>query len=180
MEESRVDFHLPVDADCENSGFHLMNYEPSAGVTKFSLSFNGFRKPELGNCAFPDVCWYVYHLCLVVRIPGYRSRVPGSIHGVTEELLERKSSGSCLENRDYGRRDPSRWPRGTLYPQKLTLTSPTSCGRSIGIVHSRTQATEFSFYYLHTRNSFLKLCHVFLKHMCLCYDKGNIECFATG
>jgi hypothetical protein len=25
-----------------------------------------------------------------------------------EELLERKSSGSGLENRDYGRRDPSR------------------------------------------------------------------------
>jgi hypothetical protein len=28
-----------------------------------------------------------------------------------------------LENRDYNRRDPSRWPRGTLYPQKLALTS---------------------------------------------------------
>jgi hypothetical protein len=26
----------------------------------------------------------------------------------TEELLGRKSSGSGLENRDYGRRDPSR------------------------------------------------------------------------
>jgi hypothetical protein len=25
-----------------------------------------------------------------------------------EELLERKSSGSILENREYGRRDPSR------------------------------------------------------------------------
>jgi hypothetical protein len=23
------------------------------------------------------------------------------------------------ENRDYGRRDPSRWARGTLYPQKV-------------------------------------------------------------
>jgi hypothetical protein len=30
-----------------------------------------------------------------------------------------------------------------LYPQKLTLTSPTSGGRSVGIVRSRTQATEF-------------------------------------
>jgi hypothetical protein len=27
---------------------------------------------------------------------------------VTEELLERKSSGSGLENREYGRREPSR------------------------------------------------------------------------
>jgi hypothetical protein len=31
------------------------------------------------------------------------------------------------------------------YPKKLALTSPTSGGRSVGIVRSRTQATEFSF-----------------------------------
>jgi hypothetical protein len=31
-----------------------------------------------------------------------------------------------------------------LYPQKLALTSPTSGGRSVGIVLSRTQATELS------------------------------------
>jgi hypothetical protein len=67
-------------------------------------------------------------LCgLVVRVLGYRSGGPGSIPGTTrkrivvglergplslvsttEELLEIKSSGSCLENREYGRRDPSR------------------------------------------------------------------------
>jgi hypothetical protein len=59
-------------------------------------------------------------------------------------VLERKSSGSGLECREYGRRDPLCWPRSTLYPQKLALTSPTSGGRSVGIVRSRTQATEFS------------------------------------
>jgi hypothetical protein len=67
-------------------------------------------------------------LCgLVVRVLGYRSGGPGSIPGTTrkkssesgtsplslvvsttEELLGRNSSGSCLENREYGRRDPSR------------------------------------------------------------------------
>jgi hypothetical protein len=52
---------------------------------------------------------------------------------------------SGLENREYGSRDPSRWPRHTLYPQKLALTSPTSGGRSVGIVRSLTQTTEFSF-----------------------------------
>jgi len=31
-----------------------------------------------------------------------------------------------------------------LYPQKLALTSPTGRGRSVGIVRSRTKATEFS------------------------------------
>jgi hypothetical protein len=55
-----------------------------------------------------------------------------------------RSSGSCLENREYGRRDPSRWPRGTFYLQKLAITSPTSGGRSVGIVRSRTQTMEFS------------------------------------
>jgi hypothetical protein len=70
-------------------------------------------------------------------------RGPLNLVSTIEELLERKSSRSGLENREYGRRDPSRWPRGTLYPQKLTLTSLTSAGRSVGIVPSRTQATEF-------------------------------------
>jgi hypothetical protein len=90
--------------------------------------------------------------------PGYRSRGPGfdsrryhvffevvglerdplSLVSTTEELFERKSSGSGIENREYGRRDSSRWPRGTLYPQKLALTSPTSGGCSVGIVRSRT------------------------------------------
>jgi len=32
-----------------------------------------------------------------------------------------------------------------LYPQKLALTSPTGGGRSVGIVRSRTKATEFFY-----------------------------------
>jgi hypothetical protein len=32
-----------------------------------------------------------------------------------------------------------------LYPQKLTLTSATSGGRSVGVVRSQTKATEFVF-----------------------------------
>jgi hypothetical protein len=37
-------------------------------------------------------------------------RVPLSLVSTTEELLERKNSGSGL--------DPSRWPHGTFYSQK--------------------------------------------------------------
>jgi hypothetical protein len=70
---------------------------------------------------------------------------PLSLVSTTEELLGRNSSGSGLEIRQYGRRDPSRWPRGTLYPQKLALTSPTRGGRPVGIVRTRTQATELVF-----------------------------------
>jgi hypothetical protein len=60
------------------------------------------------------------------------------------ELLERQNSGSGLEKREYGRRDPSRRPRDTLYPQNVSISSPTSGGRSAGTVRSRTEATEFS------------------------------------
>jgi hypothetical protein len=63
-------------------------------------------------------------------------RGPLSLVSTTEELLGRKSCGSGLEKREYGRRDPSRSPRGTLYPQKLSLTSPTSGVRSVGIFRS--------------------------------------------
>jgi hypothetical protein len=45
-----------------------------------------------------------------------------------------------------------RWPRNTLYPQKLALTSPTSGGRSVGIVRLRTKATEFSLGNEYTNN----------------------------
>jgi hypothetical protein len=68
-------------------------------------------------------------------------RGPLSLVSTTEELLGRKSSGSGLENREYGRRNPSRWPRGTLYPQKLALNSRTSGDRSVGIVRSRSSVS---------------------------------------
>jgi hypothetical protein len=74
----------------------------------------------------------------VVRVSGCRSGGPGfdsralqekkvvgleqgplSLVSTTEELLGRKSNDSGLEIREYGRRDSSCWPRGTLYPQKV-------------------------------------------------------------
>jgi hypothetical protein len=60
-----------------------------------------------------------------------------SLVNTFEDTLERNSSGSGPENREYGRREPLRWPR--LYPQKLALTSPANGGRSVGIVRSRTK-----------------------------------------
>jgi hypothetical protein len=70
-------------------------------------------------------------------------RGPLSLASTIEELFERKSNRSGLE----GRRDPSRWPLGIFYKQKLTLTSSLSGGRSVGIVRSRTQATDFLFFF---------------------------------
>jgi hypothetical protein len=48
-----------------------------------------------------------------------------------------------LERREYSRRDPSHHV-APLYPQTLALSSPTGGGSSVGIVRSRTLATEFS------------------------------------
>jgi hypothetical protein len=45
---------------------------------------------------------------------------------------------SGLETEINGRGDPLRWPRDTLYPQKLALASLTSGSRSVGIVLLQT------------------------------------------
>jgi hypothetical protein len=99
-------------------------------------------------------------LCgLVVTVLGYRSGGPGSILGTikkvvglergplslvstTEELFERKVVAPVYktENTAAGIRHADH----TLYPQKLAITSPTSGGRSVGIVRSRTQTMELN------------------------------------
>jgi hypothetical protein len=56
----------------------------------------------------------------VTQLTLYRG--PLSLVSTPEELLGRKSSGSGLEIREYGCRDPSLWPWGNLYPKKLALT----------------------------------------------------------
>jgi hypothetical protein len=81
-----------------------------------------------------------------LRSSGSGTGGPLSLVSTIEELLERKSSGSGLEIREYGRREPSHWLSTTLYQQNLVLISPTSGGRSVGIVLSRTQAMEFSLF----------------------------------
>jgi hypothetical protein len=80
--------------------------------------------------------------------------VPGSIPGATRfsevvgleggplslmtttELIERKIRGSGLESWENGHRVPSRWSRGTLYPQKLALTSRGSLVRYSSLMDS--------------------------------------------
>jgi hypothetical protein len=49
-------------------------------------------------------------------------------------VVRKRTTSTGLENREYGRGDPLRWPRDTPYPRKLALTSATSGGRSVGIV----------------------------------------------
>jgi hypothetical protein len=91
---------------------------------------------------------------LVVRVPGYRSRGPEfdsrryqifwavvglergplSLVRINEEFLERKVAAPVQKTEIKGRGDSLRWPRDTLYPLKMALTSPTSGDPSVGIV----------------------------------------------
>jgi hypothetical protein len=101
--------------------------------------------------------------CLIIEskfVPSISTEVFENARDAQEKLQEHKFSsststrqllgftscydlGSGTENREYGRRDPLRWPCDSLYPQNLALTSPTSGGRSIGIVRPWTKVTEF-------------------------------------
>jgi hypothetical protein len=58
-------------------------------------------------------------------------RGPLSLVSTIEELLGRKGSGSGLESRKYGRRDPSRRPRDTL-PSAKVSTNFSNKRRSFG------------------------------------------------
>jgi hypothetical protein len=68
-------------------------------------------------------------------------RGPLSLVSTTEELLERKSSGSGLENLDYGNRGSAALT--TRHPS-IRTNFPAGGGLSVSIVRSRTQATEFA------------------------------------
>jgi hypothetical protein len=85
-------------------------------------------------------CTISDRLCgLVVRVPGYRftdlwfdSRRyqifweevslewgPLSLVSTIEDLLEKRKYRLWSRKKDYGRKDPLRWPRDTLYPHKV-------------------------------------------------------------
>jgi hypothetical protein len=94
---------------------------------------------------------------LQIRRPGFDSRHhqkkkvvglergPLSLVSTTEKLLDRKVAAPVYktENTAVGIRQA-----GHVAPsihKKLTITSPTSGGRSVGIVRSRTQTMEVYF-----------------------------------
>jgi hypothetical protein len=72
-------------------------------------------------------------------------RGPLSLVRSVEEKKKKKVAVPGLENRDLTAVGTHCTDHVTpLYPQKLALTSPTSGGRSVGIVRSPAKAMEFS------------------------------------
>jgi hypothetical protein len=72
-------------------------------------------------------------------------RGPLGLVSTTDELLRRKVAAPVYktENTAVGIRHADHVATSTL--KKLAITSPTSGGRSVSIVRSRTQTMEFSF-----------------------------------
>jgi hypothetical protein len=74
-------------------------------------------------------------------------RGPLSLVSTTEELLDRKVAAPVYktENTAVGNRHANHVAPSIR--KKLAITSPTSGVRSVGMVRSRTQTMEFSFWY---------------------------------
>jgi hypothetical protein len=103
------------------------------GFLRSSGSGTGSTQPREYN--WPPLWSSRQSSWLQIQRSGFDSRryqvfweVVGLEHGslnlvtTTEELFGTNSNGSGLESREYGRRNPSSWPRDTLYQQKLSLT----------------------------------------------------------
>jgi hypothetical protein len=105
--------------------------------TLWNFAISGYHWNELSsvNMSKDRLCG------IVVRVSGYRSKGPGldsrrfqisweaagpergpiGLVRTTEKLLEGKVAASVYKTEINDRRNPLRWPRGTLHPQKLAL-----------------------------------------------------------
>jgi hypothetical protein len=81
-----------------------------------------------------------------------------SLVSTIEEPLKRKSRGFGLENREYGRGDPSRWPRDTFIRKSWHKLRRQA---AVGIFGSRTKATCYSYYSMECVGK--RQCEIYLK-----------------
>jgi hypothetical protein len=103
-------------------------------------------------------------------------RGPLSLVRITEELLERKVAAPVYKTEINGSGDLLRWPRDTLYPLKLALSSQTSGGRLVGIVHWRTKAPYFFWHYSDVRIIFINWAVKYLQWCGTDTSSGSTSC----
>jgi hypothetical protein len=114
---------------------------------------------------FASVAWWSE---ILATDPEVRVRFPATRFSENQCVWNDVHSASWVQLRSYliekvaalmqkheitAVEDSPRWLGETLYLEKLVLTSPTSGGRSIGIVRSQTKATE-----LYNINSYRRFC----------------------
>jgi hypothetical protein len=104
-------------------------------------------------------------------------RGPLSLVNTTEELLRRKSSSSGLEIREYGRKDPSRSPRG-LYQQNVGTNFADKRPSLDQLVCLRTQATEFVLFVCFVPSN-LCTCHNTKINNFLPYSMTRVQRFSV-
>jgi hypothetical protein len=121
---------------------------------RFTVILN-FTWNKLIVVATSSPLWYSgQRFWLQIQRSGFDSRTfwevvgleqgPLSLVSTTEELLWRKSRDSGLEIREYSCRDPSCLTTWHPLSEKVGANFANKW-RSLGIVRSRTQATEFGF-----------------------------------
>jgi hypothetical protein len=95
--------------------------------------------PEIpGSIPYPTRCSENY---------GVLNGVHSASWEQLRSYLNEKVAAPVYKTEINGGGNSLRWPRNTLYPQKLALTSRTSGGLSFGIVRLRIKATEFIYYF---------------------------------
>jgi hypothetical protein len=91
-------------------------------------------------------CWQLHNLT-----PNYCIAWPLEVHSIKPEHNHGYANFPHAEVKRIWLTIPN--TREVLYPQKLALTSLTGGGRYVGIVRSRTKATEFSLVFLILKKS---------------------------
>jgi hypothetical protein len=108
-QQKRVLYSLTVSAHSSWSRFQTVR--PSTRPLLWSSGQSSWL--QIQRSALDSRCYQISW-----EVAGL-GRVRLSLASINEELFGRKSIGSRLENRDYGRRDPSRWPCDTPLSAKF-------------------------------------------------------------
>jgi hypothetical protein len=137
-------------------GFEAMLRTGLTAVSRFSIQVLVLSFPPGISYQVPPLCPSGQSSWLQFQRSGFDSRRyqifwevslergPLSLVSTIEELFERKSSGSSVWEREYGRKDPSRWARDALYAQILG-TNFADKRRSLGRYSSRGLRPRFFY-----------------------------------